>query len=84
MIKLLFKPTGNIFTLPDNEALAIKASDRGNYEVLDAGLNEPEPTITISQEEVKQVLEAKAEKLTKTKNVLIQSLENSMQVIWKN
>lgn len=65
MMKLLFKPTGNIFTLPDNEALAIKASDRGNYEVLDAGLNEPEPTITISQEEVKQVLEAKAEKIAR-------------------
>lgn len=65
MIKLLFKPTGNIFTLPDDEALRIKASDRGNYEVLDAGLNEAEPTVTITQEEVRQVLEAKAEKIAK-------------------
>ena len=37
MMKLLYVPTGNIFTLPDEEALAIKREDRGNYRILDAG-----------------------------------------------
>lgn len=63
MMKLLFKPTGNIFTLPDSEALKIKASDRGNYEILDAGINEPEETVTITQEEVQKTIKAKEEKL---------------------
>ena len=39
-MKLLFVPTGNIFTLPDEEALRIKATDRGNYRILDAGYQE--------------------------------------------
>lgn len=42
MLKLLYKPTGNVFTLPDAEALEIKANDRGgDYKILDAGLQEP-------------------------------------------
>lgn len=40
MLKLLYIPTGNVFTLPDEEALKIKASDRGNYKILDAGYTE--------------------------------------------
>ena len=41
MLKLLFKPTGNIFTLPDDEVLAIKRQDRANeYQILDSGYTE--------------------------------------------
>ena len=37
MMKLLYKPTGNIFTLPDEEAMRIKREDRGNdYKILEA------------------------------------------------
>ena len=34
MLKLLYIPTGNIFTLPDEEAFRIKKEDRGdNYKI---------------------------------------------------
>jgi len=56
MIKLLYKPTGNIFTLPDEEAIRIKKDDRGNdYVFLEAGLQEKECK-TISKEETKQIV----------------------------
>lgn len=55
MIRLLYKPTGNIFTLPDEEALRIKNDDRGNdYVVVEAGLQKKESK-TISEEETKQI-----------------------------
>lgn len=38
MIKLLYIPTGNAFTLPDDEALRIMQTDRGNYKILEGGL----------------------------------------------
>ena len=60
MMKLLFKPTGNIFTLPDEEALKIKAKDRGNYEILDCGLNKEEKPQSVSQKQVKEIEQAKS------------------------
>jgi len=55
MIKLLYKPTGNLFTIPDEEALRIKREDRGNdYVVVDAGLQQKENK-TISEEETRQI-----------------------------
>ena len=37
MMKLLYKPTGNVFTLPNEEAMRIKREDRGNdYKILEA------------------------------------------------
>lgn len=37
MMKLLYKPTGNVFTLPDEEVARILKADRGNdYEVVGA------------------------------------------------
>lgn len=55
MIKLLYKPTGNIFTLPDEEAIRIKKEDRGNdYVFLEAGLQKKEYK-TISKEETEQI-----------------------------
>jgi hypothetical protein len=59
MLKLLYKPTGNIFTLPDKEAIEIKNADRGNdYVILEAGLQE-EVIAQITQEEVKEIEEVK-------------------------
>lgn len=44
MLKLLYVPTGNIFNLPDEEALRIKGEDRGNnYKILNPEFkDEPE------------------------------------------
>lgn len=44
MLKLLYVPTGNIFNLPDEEALRIKSEDRGNnYKILNPEFkDEPE------------------------------------------
>lgn len=37
MMKLLYKPTGNVFTLPDEEVARILKADRGNdYKILEA------------------------------------------------
>lgn len=63
MMKLMYVPTGNIFTLPDAEALEIKKNDRGNYKILDAGYVEEieevadEKTVAelVMQEETPQV-----------------------------
>ena len=55
MIKLLYKPTNNIFTLPDEEAMRIKREDRGNdYIILEAGLQQEECK-TISEEETLEI-----------------------------
>lgn len=63
MIKLLNVRTGNIFTLPDEEALKIKANDRGNdFKLLDAGFTE-EKEESISIEEAKKLAETPVEKL---------------------
>ena len=65
MMKLLFKPTGNIFTLPDEEALKIKAKDRGNCEILDCGLNKEEKPQSVSQKQVKEIEQAKSKSRAK-------------------
>ena len=45
MMKLLYKPTGNIFTLPDEEVARILKADRGNdYEVVGAECEATEET----------------------------------------
>lgn len=38
MMKLVFIPTGNVFTLPDEDALRIFESDKLNYKILEGGL----------------------------------------------
>jgi len=40
MLKLLYIPTGNTFTLPDEEALRIKKEGGANYKILDVGYQE--------------------------------------------
>lgn len=37
-MKLVFIPTGNVFTLPDEDALRIFESDKLNYKILEGGL----------------------------------------------
>lgn len=72
MLKLLFVPTGNVFTLPDAEAMRIMKADRGNnYKILDAGFQQEAQEI-IEQEEVKEVvktLEENAKRIEEQDNV---------------
>lgn len=56
MLKLLFIPTGNIFTLPDEETFRIYNSDINNYKILEAGLLKKEEK-TISREETAKIIE---------------------------
>lgn len=63
MIKVLYKLTGNVFTLPDEEAMRIKKEDRDeSYVFLDAGLQEEE-TATITEEEVKEIEEKQEQRV---------------------
>lgn len=66
MIKLLNKKTGNIFVLPDVEAIRIKKEDRvGTYEILDSGLQQIEDK-QVSEETVQELVngvEARAEEI---------------------
>lgn len=55
MIRLLYKPTNNIFTLPDEEVMRIKKDDRGNdYVIVEGGLQQEECK-TISPEETREI-----------------------------
>lgn len=38
MMKIVYIPTGNVFTLPDEEVLRIMSSDRDNYKIVEGGL----------------------------------------------
>ena len=52
MMKLLYKPTGNVFTLPDEEVARILKADRGNdYEVVGAECEATEETEEEEEEE---------------------------------
>ena len=67
MLKLLYKPTGHSFVLPDEEVIRIKSMDRGNdYVILDGGLQEQKEEklteqqvrdIVLQDEEAKKKLE---------------------------
>ena len=56
MIKLLFIPTGNVFTLPDEEASRIIKQDRGNYKVLEGGIITPEEPKQLDKKTVKELV----------------------------
>lgn len=67
MIKIVYVPTGNVFTLPDGDALELSRKEPFNYKILDAGLQKEE-TKVISEEEVKDLVlqaEKKAEEIEK-------------------
>lgn len=70
-IQIKFKPTGNIFTLPEEEVNEIMRNDRGNYEVLTEGFaKEPEAVketttynkVVVEEEAPKPKTKAKAKK----------------------
>lgn len=64
MLKLLCIETGNVFVLPDEEALRIKKTDYANhYEILDAGIQEKQDIVTLSENEIKDLLIKKEEKI---------------------
>ena len=69
MLKLLYKPTNNVFTLPDAEALRIKNEDRaGDYVILEAGLQEEKTEVVTAEEAVKleeEVIEKQEEEKAK-------------------
>lgn len=69
MLKLMFIPTGNVFVLPDDEALRIMNTDRGNYKILDGGLQEraegklpPETVKELVMQKPQEVIEEEQEK----------------------
>ena len=55
MLKLLYIPTGNTFTLPDEEAIRIKKEGGENYKILDAGYQE-EKVEKVEQKTVKELV----------------------------
>ena len=77
MMKLLYIPTGNVFTLPDEEALKIKQMDRGNYKILDAGYVDQEETVVLPPKTVKELVlaEEQEEEEVKAEEVAEASLE---------
>jgi hypothetical protein len=59
-MKLLYKPTGNVFTLPDEEVARILQADRGNdYQVVEAEVEETEETDQATDQAGDQVEETK-------------------------
>lgn len=74
MMKLLYKPTGNIFTLPDEEVARILKADRGNdYEILGAECEAIEETdqaddqVEEETEEAEEGVETEEEITTKSR-----------------
>ena len=76
-MKLLYIPTGNVFTLPDEEALKIKQMDRGNYKILDAGYVDQEETVVLPPKTVKELVlaEEQEDEEVKAEEVAEASLE---------
>lgn len=59
MMKLLYKPTGNVFTLPDEEVARILKADRGNdYKVVGA---ECEATEEVETDQADEQVEEETE-----------------------
>jgi hypothetical protein len=57
-MKLLYKPTGNIFTLPDEEVARILKADRGNdYKIVEAECEATEETDQATDQADEQVEE---------------------------
>ena len=55
MMKILYIPTGNIFTLPDEEAIKTQKADIDNYRIVDAGITEEKEPEKVTEEEVKEL-----------------------------
>ena len=58
MMKLLYIPTGNVFTLPDEVALKHYKSDTFNYKILDAGFVDEEAPVQLPPQTVEALVMA--------------------------
>lgn len=56
MMKLLYIPTGNVFTLPDEIALKHYKSDKENYKILDAGFVDEEAPVQLPPQTVQELV----------------------------
>lgn len=56
MMKLLYIPTGNVFTLPDEVALRHYKSDKDNYKILDAGFVDEEAPVQLPPQTVQELV----------------------------
>ena len=56
MMKLLYIPTGNLFTLPDEKALSYYNSDKDNYKILDAGFITEQPPQKLEPKTVQELV----------------------------
>ena len=73
MIEIKFIPTGNIFSLPDSEAIRIVSEDRGNYKVLKGKVPE------VKQQKEKKSVQELVVVEEKTKTSQAKSKENKKQ-----
>lgn len=60
MMKIVYIPTGNAFTLPDEEVLRIMSSDRDNYKIVEGGLQK-EAEDKLPPQTVKELIVQKQE-----------------------
>lgn len=77
MIKILYKLTGNTFTVPDEEAFKLVANNRGDFQILDGGLQknveehlEPETVQELIMKKPEEVLEEEAKEQAKKEEKL--------------
>lgn len=56
-VKIKFKPTDNVFMIPEAEAIRILKEDRGNYEVLDKDFKLPETPVVLETTVFQKVVE---------------------------
>lgn len=73
MIEIKFIPTGNIFSLPDSEAIRIVCEDRGNYKVLKGKVPE------VKQQKEKKSVQELVVVEEKTKTSQAKAKENKKQ-----
>lgn len=60
-MKLLYIPTGNVFTLPDEKALEYFKKDNANYRILDAGFVEEQEPVKLPPQTVQELVMAEPE-----------------------
>lgn len=73
MFEIKFIPTGNIFSLPDSEAIRIVSEDRGNYKVLKGKVPE------VKQQKEKKSVQELVVVEEKTKTSQAKAKENKKQ-----
>ena len=61
MMKLLYIPTGNVFTLPDEVALEYYKRDTINYKILDAGFVKEEAPVQLPPQTVEELVVQKTD-----------------------